>query len=84
MSSKRSRGAPTRQTPVQSRKRSLISVDAVLWLGKTLKSEAGAVINVVQLGVRKKSDCSFPRWSVAITELLTRHKNSADSAHLEL
>ncbi len=36
MSSKRSRGAPTRQTPVQSRKRSLISVDVVLWLGKTL------------------------------------------------
>ncbi len=36
MSSKRSRGAPTRQTPVQSRKRSLISVGVVLWLGKTL------------------------------------------------
>ena len=64
--SKRSRGAPTRQTPVQSRKRSLISVDVVLWL--YFKSEAGAVINVVQLGVRKKSDCSFPRWSVAISE----------------
>ncbi len=71
MSSKRSRGAPT--TPVQSRKRSLISVDVVLWLyrknlSRDFKSEAGAVINVVQLGVRKKSDCSFPRWSVAISE----------------
>ncbi len=37
-------------------------------LSRDFKSEAGAVINVVQLGVRKKSDCSFPRWSVAISE----------------
>ncbi len=36
-------------------------------LSRDFKSEA-AVINVVQLGVRKKSDCSFPRWSVAISE----------------
>ena len=36
---------------------------STLAIGETLvkifKSEAGAVINVVQLGVRKKSDCSF-------------------------
>ncbi len=51
MSSKKSRGAPTRQTHVQSRKRSLISVDVVLWLGTTLveilnQKHAVAVINV--------------------------------------
>ena len=35
-SSKRSRGSPICQTPVQSRKRSFISVDLLLWLGEIL------------------------------------------------
>ncbi len=52
----------------------LISVDQVVWLRVvSIKSEAGAVISVAQLGVR---------LLISLIASSLRQKNSADSAHL--